>query len=90
MTENSRVQLDFNVPYSRNSHLVAIFLDEGGLPDNVREILGSHEARLEVAVQDVEPLMLLPPEVITEINRHFSQEYSYAVLLQFLPEDVII
>ena len=74
---------------------MAIFLDQGGLPDNVRKILGSHEARLEVAVQDVEPLMLLPPEVITEINRHFVSEYvslkySHEGLLLFLPEDVII
>lgn len=74
---------------------MAVFLDEGGLADNVREILGSHEARLEVAVQDVEPVMLLPPEVVTEINCHFgsvfvSPKYSYAVLLLFLPEDVII
>lgn len=58
--------------FSKYNHLGAIFLDEGGLPDDVREVLGGHEARLEVAVQDMEPLMLLPPEVITEINCHFG------------------
>ena len=52
-------------------HLVGVFLDKGGLSYNVREVLGGHEARLEVAVQDVEALMLLSPEIVTEINRHF-------------------
>ena len=52
-------------------HLVGVLLDKGGLSYNVREVLGGHEARLEVAVQDVEALMLLSPEIVTEINRHF-------------------
>ena len=65
-------------------HLVGVFLDKGSLPDDVREVLGGHEARLEVAVQDVEALMLLSPEIVTEINCHFYPVPSVFVLLSII------
>ena len=66
-------------------HLVGVFLDKGGLSNDVREVLGGHEARLEVAVQDVEALMLLSPEIVTEINRHF-----YPVPLIFVSLSILM
>ena len=64
------------------AHLVSVFLDKGGLSDDVREVLGGHETRLKVAVQDVEALMLLSPEIVTEINRHFYPVPSVFVSLK--------
>ena len=67
---NSLLRINFSGFY-----LGIVFLDESRLPESVCQLLRSHEARLEVGVEDMIAVMFLPPEVITKVHRHLRTRY---------------
>ena len=56
-------------------YLRIIFLYERRLPESVCQLLRSHEARLEVGVEDMIAVMFFPPEVITKVHCHLLARY---------------
>ena len=56
-------------------YLGVLLLHESSLPDHIRQVLGGQEPGVEVVVENLEPIVFLAPEIITEIHRHLFRNY---------------
>ena len=69
MTEIIKTIIKFSQIIS-DANLGVVFLYESCLPEYVRQVLGGHEASLEVLMENMVAVMFLSPEIVTEVYSH--------------------